>query len=141
MYTNRLPPNHQGWHESRAHEAVEQAMMQCYTLGDRYQALVFKGAVFHEILQYFNKRSYNTPYCRTVVHAFENLPQGDPVTDLLVELQCGRFGCSEMSAEEKQDLSKLPQQFLMRVMILYSSKGTRKWGIDESKYKIGPNEA
>ena len=131
-----LPPFDAG--ESTKHE-WELQMNRVYVLSDRFEALDLKRVALKLLTEtLLSPSNQHAPYVEATKVAFENLPDGDPLLRLLVEVHCEKYKyMDEKNAE--MEAQGLPHDFLVCVMMRYSKirVGTGQLQLDVKDYQLG----
>ncbi|RYN21299.1 hypothetical protein AA0113_g5373 [Alternaria arborescens] len=70
---------------------------------------------------------------KTIIWSFSNLPEGNPVLSMMVDLQCLAWNAEDDNEEEKQLLPQLPHEFLVACMLRQSVLKTLKTTDDKLK--------
>lgn len=129
LYTQRIPANTAEW--VRISEAkkwkIEVVELKVLVLADRFLMPAFRRAVNNDLV---TSRLKHAPYYELVIHAFENLPEGSPILQLLVDTHCLHWEpkTDEGDEEEMQLRPDLPHEFLVKVMIRYAELKADKEG-------------
>ena len=66
-----------------------------------------------------------------IIYGFANLPKDHPMLDFLVELQCRGFSKDMDNETEIERRAQLPNEFLIRVMLRYSSFKDEGWPVSK----------
>lgn len=111
LYTGDLPSF---FELSDRHTPYGFVECEAYVLADMLLAPRFK----HDLLKcIFEKHEKDIPSYITVIYAFGQLPENDELLLLLVDAQCINGGVTREEEEEDKDyISELPHDFLVRVM-------------------------
>ncbi|CAE7193345.1 hypothetical protein HRS9139_08941 [Pyrenophora teres f. teres] len=131
LYTQRLPKEiDSSADETGCQPAGDSLLLQVKALifGDRIVSPNFHQAVRDATINGLIGRGA-PPYYFSIGYAFDNLPDDHPILDLIVEVQCREFSES-MDTEDNGEIkgrAALPNDFLIRVMIRYSSFKENGW--------------
>lgn len=131
LYTQRLPSTNEDWagqvgeRSSIASRAMV-TQLKTYVFADRILASAFRRACYDHFVQDVIQK--DCVYYETVIYAYEHLAPDNRILQLLVEVHCRSFVAEEDKhiEGELEKRNQLPYEFLMQVMIRYSSMKSRK---------------
>jgi hypothetical protein len=106
------------WRESCSYmcgcsEAYVTSLVKAYTLGDRFLAPRYKHAVLDQLIVHMS--DYIEPtWFRAIAHAYNNLPENDPMLRALVDIHCRYWTAVvglDLSKEKKEQAGLVPIDF------------------------------
>jgi hypothetical protein len=108
-------------------------LISLYAFADRFLVSDLKPAVMERIVDCYNK--FALPNRSAVAMAFEHLPIGSPVQQLLVDV-FRRGGKAAINYEDPMPLEQLPSAFLCQVLMKYAANvQCDKFPFDAANYQ------
>ncbi|CAN9287935.1 hypothetical protein AA0119_g8053 [Alternaria tenuissima] len=111
-------------------------LLKSWIFGDRFLAPDFH-RLSHSVFVKWHlpgkgEPAFSAAY-KTIIWSYSNLPAGNPILSMMVDLQCLAWNPEDDNEEEKQLLPQLPQEFLVACMLRQSELKTRKMTDDNLK--------
>jgi hypothetical protein len=115
IYKNKLPPC---LHERPAGDrSLVRVEWRAYVLADRFLVPGLKFAILDAFFTWAQVANDFIHSAKTVDYLFENLPEGDVLLRLVVDIFCIHGGVGKMGPRSITTAPELPQAYLVRVLL------------------------
>jgi len=137
LYTQKLPEKREDWLPLKTNEelpsylpSVDVLRLKVYVIADRLGARDLLHAINNKFV---DDEIESAPYYNSIIYAFDNIPSGRRILNLLVDSHCANSEeADDAEFQGGQELhSQLPHDFLLQVMHRYRQKcEDREWDED-----------
>ena len=109
-------------------------LLKSCIFGDRFLASDFHRLSHNVFVKWHlpgkGEPAFSAAY-KTIIWSYSNLPAGNPILSMMVDLQCLAWNPEDDNEEEKQLLSQLPHEFLVACMLRQSGLKSLKMTDDK----------